>query len=205
MADDDVLELWYDHASTYSYPAAMKVERLAAARGIRLAWRPFLLGPIFQSLLGVADSPFNRNPARLVYMWRDVERLCLADGIPLRRPALMPRNSTLAARVALVGVDEGWVAPFSRGVFHANFAEDRDIADAAVLGDVLGGLGLGLDGAAVLARATGPDYKPRLRAATEEATARGIFGSPTFFRGGEMFFGGDRLHQALAWPEPLPL
>lgn len=199
--DDDVLEFWYDHASTYSYPVVLKVEAAAAARGLRVAWRPFLLGPIFEALLGFADSPFNRNPARGRYMWRDLERICAADGIPFRLPSVMPRNSTLAARIALVGVDEGWVAPFSRAVFEANFVHDRDIGDAQVLGAILDGLGH--DGAAVIARAVGPEYKPRLRAATAAAVERGIFGSPTFYRRGEMFFGGDRLAQAVAWPDPV--
>jgi 2-hydroxychromene-2-carboxylate isomerase len=107
----------------------------------------------------------------------------------------------LAARIATVGVDDGWVARFSPAVFGANFAEDRDIGDAEVLGAILDGLGL--DRAAILERALGPDYRPRLRATTAEAAARGIFGSPTFFRRGEMFFGGDRLRQALAWPAPV--
>lgn len=198
---DDELEFWYDHASTYSYPVAMRIEAQAAEAGVRVAWRPFLLGPIFETLLGYADSPFNRNPARRTYMWRDVERLCDADGLPFRLPSAMPRSSTLAARVAVVGVDEGWVARFSPAVFRANFAEDRDIGDAQVLSAILDGLGL--DGAGVLDRALGPGYRPRLRAATAEAGARGIFGSPTFFRRGEMFFGGDRLRQALAWPAPV--
>jgi len=198
--DDDTLEFWYDHASTYSYPAVMKVEAAAAARGLRVVWRPFLLGPIFEALLGFADSPFNKNPTRGRYMWRDLERICAAEGLPFKIPSVMPRNSTLSARIALVGADEGWVAPFSKAVFRANFADDRDIGDAEVLGAILGELGH--DAAAVIARAVGPEYKPRLRAATAAAVERGIFGSPTFFRGGEMFFGGDRLAQAVAWPSP---
>src|SRR5262249_42003678 len=129
---DDELEFWYDHASTYSYPVAMRIEAQAAEAGGGGAWRPFLLGPIFETLLGYADSPFNRTPARRTYMWRDVERLCDADGLPFRLPSAMPRSSTLAARVAVVGVDEGWVARFSPAVFRANFPEARDIVDAQV-------------------------------------------------------------------------
>src|SRR5262245_60648251 len=195
---DDALEFWYDFASTYSYPAAMRVEREAAAAGLRVVWQPFLLGPIFARLLGATDSPFNTNPVRGRYMWRDLERLCAADGIPWRRPSAMPRNSVLGARVALVGVDEGWVAPFTRAMFAANFVEDRDIGDAAVVADVLDGLGL--PGREVLARAQDEAHRPRLRRQTEAAEALGIFGAPTFVRGGELFFGGDRLAQALAWP-----
>jgi 2-hydroxychromene-2-carboxylate isomerase len=84
---NDILEFWYDFASTYSYPAAMRVEREAAAAGLRVEWKPFLLGPIFSKLLGVDDSPFNTNPVRGRYMWRDLERLCAADAIPFRDAA----------------------------------------------------------------------------------------------------------------------
>jgi 2-hydroxychromene-2-carboxylate isomerase len=109
----------------------------------------------------------------------------------------MPRNSVLAARVALIGADEGWIAPFSRAIYTANFADDRDIGDGAVVADVLDGLGL--PGRALCARAVEADQRPRLRRQTEAAEALGIFGAPSFVRLGELFFGGDRLAQALAW------
>ena len=94
-------EFWYELASTYSYPAAMRVGRLAAERGVTLAWRPFLLGPIFAAQ-GWRDSPFNIYPAKGRYMWRDLERICAARALPFHRPSPFPQNSLLAARVALV-------------------------------------------------------------------------------------------------------
>ena len=190
------LDFWFDFASTYSYPAAMRIAPLAAAAGVTVRYRPFLLGPIFTAQ-GWTTSPFNLYPEKGRYMWRDLERLCAADGIRFRRPSVMPRNSVLAARVALVGVDEGWVAPFSRAVYTANFADDRDIGDAAVVVDILDRLGL--PGSEIRARAEDDQHRPRLRRQTEAASAHGIFGAPSFIRGGELFFGGDRLAQALAW------
>jgi 2-hydroxychromene-2-carboxylate isomerase len=93
-------EFWYEFASTYSYPAAMRAAALAQTRGVTLIWRPFLLGPIFAAQ-GWRDSPFNIYPAKGRYMWRDLERICTAQGLPLRRPNPFPQNSLLAARVAL--------------------------------------------------------------------------------------------------------
>ena len=93
-------EFWYEFASTYSYPAAMRVAGLAGSRGVALAWRPFLLGPIFAAQ-GWRDSPFNLYPAKGRYMWRDMERICGALELPLKRPDPFPQNSLLAARVAL--------------------------------------------------------------------------------------------------------
>jgi 2-hydroxychromene-2-carboxylate isomerase len=89
-------EFWYEFASTYSYPAAMRVAELAGSRGVALAWRPFLLGPIFAAQ-GWRDSPFNIYPAKGRYMWRDMERICDGMGLPLKRPDPFPQNSLLAA------------------------------------------------------------------------------------------------------------
>jgi 2-hydroxychromene-2-carboxylate isomerase len=180
------VEFWFGLSSTYSYLAAMRVETLAAAAGRRLEWRAFLLGPIFQAQQGSADSPFNRYPERGRYMWRDVERLCAKYGLPLRRPSVFPRNALLATRVALLGEQTPWIGSFVRAIFTANFAEDRDIARDEVVREVLESLGL--DAPQLIARAG------------EEATKqRGIFGAPDFVVDGELFFGQDRLDDALAW------
>jgi steroid delta-isomerase-like uncharacterized protein len=192
-----VLELWFDFASTYSYVAALRAEGVAAASGIRLAWRPFLLGPIFEAQLGIKDSPFNVQPARGRHMWRDVERLCAKHGLAWRRPSAFPRNGLLAARVACLAAGEPWQGDLVRGLFAANFAEDRDIASPEVVGDVLARAGADRD--AVLARASAPEAKAALREATAAAQAQGFFGAPTFIARGELFFGQDRLEDAIAW------
>jgi 2-hydroxychromene-2-carboxylate isomerase len=190
------LVFWYEFASTYSYPAAMRIDGVATAAGVAVEWRPFLLGPIFQRQ-GWRDSPFNLYPAKGQYMWRDLERLCAAEHLPLRRPSVFPRNGLLAARVALIAREEGWCEDFSRAVYQANFAEDREIADAAVIADII--RSLGRDPAPVLERASANANKERLRAQIEDAINHGIFGAPSFTVGDELFWGNDRLEQAIAW------
>ncbi len=190
------IEFWFEFASTYSYPAAMRIEPLDAARAVGVRWRPFLLGPIFAAQ-GWADSPFNLYPAKGRYMWRDLERVCAGLDLPLRRPSVFPRGGLIAARVACVGEGEPWLPDFVRAVYHANFAEDREIAETGVIGEILTALGLPAND--VLARASSAETKARLRARSEEAAARGIFGAPTFFAGDEMFWGNDRLEAALDW------
>lgn len=190
------LEFWFEFASTYSYPAAERVGAAASAAGVALRWRPFLLGPIFQAQ-GWNDSPFNLYPAKGAYMWRDLERLCAAQGLGLRRPSAFPRNGLLAARLALAASAESWLPDLVRAVYRANFAEDRDIALPEVLGALLEGLGQ--PAAAWLARASEPANKQALRAQTERAQRLGIFGAPSFVTRGELFWGGDRLDAALAW------
>jgi 2-hydroxychromene-2-carboxylate isomerase len=191
------VQFWFDLASTYSYLAAMRVEPLAAAAGVTVEWRPFLLGPIFAEQLGIKDSPFNTQPARGRYMWRDVERLCAKHGLAWRRPSQFPRNSLLAARVGCAVAAEPWAPSFFRSVFRANFVEDRDIADAAVLASLLSGADR--DAEALLAQASSAEVKQALRDRTAEAARLGIFGAPSFIAGGELFFGQDRLDDALAW------
>ena len=130
-------------------------------------------------------------------MWRDMERLCDRYGLPLRRPTQFPRNGLLAARVTTAGGDAGWVPAFVRNVYRANFGDDHDIADRAVLETLL--RDVGTDAAAVLRDAESQPVKDHLRASTEQAQRLGIFGAPSFIVRGELFWGNDRLEDAIAW------
>ena len=191
------LDFWFDFASTYSYPAAMRIAPLAAAAGVTVRYRPFLLGPIFKAQ-GWDSSPFNVYAAKGRHMWRDLERLCADLALPFRRPEPFPQSSLLPARVALVGLDNGWGEDFCRAVFRAEFAEGRRIDDAAVIGDILADLKL--DPTSALAAAQADGNKQALRRQTDDAQRLGIFGAPTFVtRDGELFWGNDRLERALQW------
>lgn len=193
------LTFWYEFASTYSYLAAVRIEDAAVAAGVEVAWRPFLLGPIFAAQ-GWTTSPFNLYPAKGRYMWRDMERLAAEQGLaPIVRPDPFPQNSLLAARVATIGVEEGFVAPFTRAVYAAEFARGYDIASAETIGMILASLNL--DAMAILDRArTDLAVKDALKATTAEAQALGLFGAPSFTtEDGELFWGADRLDQAIAW------
>jgi 2-hydroxychromene-2-carboxylate isomerase len=190
------LAFWFEFASTYSYPAAMRIEALAAQRGVRVAWRAFLLGPIFRDQ-GWNDSPFNIYPAKGRYMWRDLERICAVHDIPFRRPSQFPRNGLLAARVACWFAEAPWLPDFVRAVYRANFAEDLDISTPEMVQRCLAVSGR--DPAALLAEAQSPAAKERLRVSTEEAISLGLFGAPSFVVGGELFWGHDRIEDALLW------
>jgi 2-hydroxychromene-2-carboxylate isomerase len=195
MAASHKLELWYEFASTYSYLSVMRIEEVAAAAKLEVAWRPFLLGPIFRAQ-GWNDSPFNLYEAKGRYMWRDLSRLAAGYGLPFQKPSVFPRNGLSAARIALVAEPEGWCPDWTRAVFTAEFAQDRDIADTAVLSGLLETLGQ--DPGAVLARAESDANKAALRAQTERAQALGIFGAPSFVVGDELYWGNDRLGAAVA-------
>jgi 2-hydroxychromene-2-carboxylate isomerase len=189
-------EFWFEFGSTYSYPAAMRVEDVAREQGVPLVWRPFLLGPIFKEQ-GWSDSPFNLYPAKGRYMWRDLERICGAQGLPLRRPSRFPRNGLLAARVACGGAGEPWLPGFVRAVYDANFARDLEISEPGVVAECLARAGQAPE--PLLAQAQGDAAKAALRAQGERAVRLGVFGAPSFVVGEELFWGNDRLEAALAW------
>jgi 2-hydroxychromene-2-carboxylate isomerase len=198
-----MLDFWFELASTYSYPAAMRLPEAARAAGVETRWRVFLLGPLFKTQQGLSDSPFNVVEAKGRYMWRDMERICEALDLPLRRPSVFPRHTLLPARVVLATEAQGLdTVPLIQALYRANFAEDRAIDRAEVLDEIL--VDLGLPAAAVRAAAEAPEIKAALRANTEEAAGRGLFGSPSFLTSdGELFWGSDRLDAALAWARGL--
>lgn len=190
------LEFWFDFASTYSYLSAVRIEAAAEAASVRISWEPFLLGPIFKER-GWGDSPFNVYPAKGRYMWRDLERLCEGYGVTFARPTRFPRSGLLAARVACLAGAEPWLPEFCRAVFRANFAEDREIEDPDEIRAILDSLDL--PGRELVERAGTPENKRLLRHQTERAQELGIFGAPSFVVEGELFWGNDRLENALEW------
>jgi 2-hydroxychromene-2-carboxylate isomerase len=191
------LDFWYEFASTYSYLAAMRIEALAKAGGVHVNWRPFLLGPIFKAQ-GMDTSPFNLFPLKGKYMWRDMARC--AEHLNLAKflaPKTFPANPLNASRLAVSFEGESR-KEFSRAVYSAEFTEGKDISDKTTLAEIL--KKLGRDPEMSFAKASEQPVKDKLRAETEEAQKLGIFGAPNFVTtDGELFWGNDRLEQALAW------
>ncbi len=189
------LEFWFEFASTYSYLSVMRIEAAAARLGVRLAWKPFLLGPIFQSF-GWNNSPFVLQKAKGEYMWQDMARECAKHGLPWTQPSTFPRASVLPLRVALLGADAPWVGAFCQRIMLRNFAQDQDVHTPEAVGEELAALGLPAEDILILAQSGA--VKQALREQTHAAQIRGIFGAPTFFVGDAMFWGNDRLDDALA-------
>lgn len=194
------IEFWFDFGSNYSYLSMMRIRPLAAQAGFEVRLKPLMLGPIFKSL-GWETSPFVLQTMKGNYVWRDMQRQCDKYGLRWQRPSTFPRNALLAARVALLGEGKPWMEDFCEQIMLANFADDREIGDEAVVAAVLDGLGI--DSAAIIGEARSDACKLALRGRTADAQARGIFGAPMFFVGDEMFWGNDRLEDALAMQSPV--
>ncbi|MGO8970906.1 MAG: 2-hydroxychromene-2-carboxylate isomerase [Myxococcaceae bacterium] len=190
------IDFFYEFASPYACLSALRIRAAATSAGVDVHWRPFLLGPIFQAE-GLRDSPLNVFPLRGAYAVKDVARRARRYGLEVRFPSTFPRHSVLASRVALVALNEGWGEAFSEALYRAEFAQDQDIASAEVVGAVV--QAQGQEATRVLEAAQTPEVKAALRAQGEAAQALGVFGAPSFQVAGELFWGDDRLEEALDW------
>lgn len=193
------LTFWFEFASPYSYLTAARIGPLVLAADVEIEWRPFLLGPIFRDQ-GWQTSPFNLFKAKGENMLRDMERQVQKSGLPaLTQPQVFPQNSLLAARIAICGVEASWGPDFVRSVYAVQFTKGLNIADSTVLADCLDALGLDSSALIELAKSN-QSVKDKLRANTDKAVALGIYGAPSFTaENGELFWGNDRLEDALEW------
>lgn len=192
---DRSVEFWFEFGSNYSYPSVMRIEEAAARGRVAVVWKPFMLGPIFKSF-GWDNSPFVLQKKKGAYMWQDMPRVCEKYGIPWRKPTTFPRLAVLPIRVALVGAESPWIGGFCKRMMLKNFALDQEINSLDAVAEVLADMDL--DAAGIIEQAQSDQNKTRLREQIEAARSKGIFGAPTFFVGGEMFWGNDRLDDALA-------
>ena len=189
------IDFFFTMGSTYTYLAATRLPEVARASDIRFTWRPFHLLTILNDMKHV---PFADKPAKMSYMWRDIERRAAMHGIPLKVPAPYPAKlSVFANQVALLGMQEGWGEAFVREAYRQWFQLGHETGSEPNVSNAL--REIGQDPARVLPRAAGDEVKAALAAETERAKALGIFGSPTFVVNGELFWGDDRLEDAISW------
>ena len=189
------IEFWFEFASTYSYLSVLRLPTLAAKAGVKIIWRPFLLGPIFAAQ-GWDTSPFNIYAAKGDYMWRDMQRRCEALNVAFQKPNPFPQNSLLAARVAQCALDTPHGIEFCQNVYRMQFAEGKDISEPRVIAFCLQAASLPVK---MIDAAQDKSNKLALRNATADAMQRGIFGAPSLTVGPELFWGDDQLEAAIAW------
>ncbi len=173
------VEFFFDVVSPYSYIAAVQVARSAVLA--EAEWRPFFLGGVFKA---TGNKPPLTVPAKGQYMARDLKRLCAYYDTPFTFPSVFPTNSLIAMR-ALAAASPADVKPLALKLFEAYWGQGRDIADTAVLAELLP--------QELLAAASDEAVKEKLKDNTDSAVQRGAFGAPTIFIGDDMYFGEDRV------------
>ena len=189
------IDFWFSIGSTYTCLSVMRIEEVERRTRIAFRWRPFDVRTITMEMDNI---PFTNKPSKARYMWRDVERRAKMYGLPWSGiPPYPIKHLGFANRVALVGAKEGWCPLFAKATYRRWFVDGHDPSDESELSGALGEIGQ--EPTAILTRATSDEIKAELNAQTAAAKELGIFGSPTFATGGEIFWGDDRLVDAIEW------
>src|SRR5919202_3573831 len=189
------LDFFFFYGSTYTYLTVMRIEEAARRAGIEVRWRPFNVRAI---MIEQNNIPFRDKPVKMQYMWRDIERRAARFGIPFDRVPTYPVDpESLANRFGVVSTAEGWCPAYTRATYRAWFLEDKPPGEPENLISTLRDLDKDPD--AVIERANSREIRGRYDAETDLARSMGIFGSPTFAVGDEIFWGDDRLEDALEW------
>jgi 2-hydroxychromene-2-carboxylate isomerase len=195
MANYEAIDFWFSIGSTYTYLTVARLHPLETARGVRFHWRPFSVRAIMQEMDNV---PFATKPTKLAYMWRDVERRASLYGLPIKVPAAYPlKEFDLANRVAILGQMEGWCADYVRATYRRWFVEGKEAGGEPNLSESL--VEIGQEPSRVIPTARSDLVSQAYAAATDEARRLKVFGAPTFLSRGEVFWGDDRLEDAIAW------
>jgi 2-hydroxychromene-2-carboxylate isomerase len=189
------IDFWFSIGSTYTYLTVMRIETVAQRSGVNFRWRPFDVRAVMAAMDNI---PFSTKPIKARYMWRDVERRALMYGVPWSGVPPYPlKHLTFVNRIALIGSKEGWCSDYARAAYRRWFGEKCDVSVEPDLSKCL--RDIGQDPNRVLTLAASDEWKTALQVETNAASALGIFGAPTFAIGEEIFWGDDRLDDAIVW------
>src|SRR5215831_17816251 len=189
------LDFWFSVGSTYTYLSVMRLDTVERQSGVTFRWRPFDVRAI---MLEMDNIPFSTKPIKERYMWRDIERRAKKYSLPWSGiPSYPPNHLSFINRVALVGAEEGWCAQYVKATYQRWFRTRQDPSLESELMATLKGIGQHPD--EVLASAASEKMKAALQSQTDAARALQIFGSPNFVVGKEVFWGDDRLEDAIQW------
>lgn len=194
MAEGQI-DFWFTMGSTYSHLSVMRLADVESFHGVRFRWRPFHLLLILQEMNHV---PFADKPMKTRYMWRDIERRTAMYGLPVKLPAPYPvKQSVTANLVAIIGMREGWGADFVRAAYRRWMQNGEETGSEPNVSSSLHDIGQ--EPGRVIALANASAANDALLSETDAARQLGIFGSPTFAIGQELFWGDDRLGDAISW------
>ena len=183
-------EFYFDFGSPAAYMAWTQVAQIARDTGATVIYKPFLLGYVFQST--GSRSPME-VPAKGKYMLDDLQRFAQRYGVLFQHNPHYPINTLMLMRGAagLQLREPQQLLAYGDAVYRAIWVDAKNMNDPATVGDVL--QAAGFDARELLALTAEPEVKDKLKADTQEAVARGVFGAPTFFVDGHMYWGQDRL------------
>jgi 2-hydroxychromene-2-carboxylate isomerase len=189
------IDFWYSIGSTYTCLTVFRLAEVTAQSGATFVWRPFDVRSI---MVAQNNIPFRDKPVKAAYMWRDIDRRAALYGLRLRLPAPYPlERLDFANRIAVLGATEGWCAAYTRAAYRLWFQEGLPAGSEPNVSRSL--TEIGQDPGRVLPLVESPAIRDALARETAEAATLGVFGAPSFVVEGEVFWGDDRLEDAIAW------
>jgi 2-hydroxychromene-2-carboxylate isomerase len=189
------IDFWFSIGSTYTYLSVMRLPEVARRTGQDFRWRPF---DVRRILIEQKNVPFRDKPVKMAYMWRDLGRRAEARGLAPRLPAPYPvPQLPFANQVALLGMQEGWGEAYVTETYRRWIERGEAAGEDPNLSESL--RAIGQEPERVRAAASAPEIEQALIRETETARDLGVFGAPSFVVGGEVFWGDDRLEDALDW------
>jgi 2-hydroxychromene-2-carboxylate isomerase len=194
MSGKAELDFFYFFGSAYAYLSVMRISELAANAGVTVNWRPFSV----RALMVEQNNVIRNQKQKMAYSFRDLERRAARHGLPFVAPPIWPTDpDQLANRVGIVAMTDGWCEPYTIASFRSWYLDGHPLGEPEALSGVL--RSLGREPEPIIKRADSPEIRERYDAETDAARQLGAFGSPTFAVGKEIFWGDDRLEEAIAW------
>ncbi|MEM1005118.1 MAG: 2-hydroxychromene-2-carboxylate isomerase [Pseudomonadota bacterium] len=189
------IDFWYSIGSTYSFLTIMRLDDWSAEHDATVRWRPFNVRTVMSQQKNI---PFAGKPVKSAYMWRDIERRAAKYHIHASLPAPYPISDlALANQVALLGAQDGWTKDFTQNLYRIWFEDGVEAGSESAVSEAL--LRCQQDPRLTLARARSPEAVAALATETDRAVQLGVFGAPSLVVRGEVFWGDDRLDDALSW------
>jgi len=190
------IEFWFSIGSTYTYLSVTRLTELSDNHLVKFTWHPFSVRKIMQQMDNIPFPPSKK--VKLDYMWRDIERRAEMHGLEAKVPAPYPlKEFDLANRIAIVGMEEGWCAQYTRATYKRWFVSAHEAGLEPNISESLKEIGQETN--RILTLANSEKIKNKYSKQTDIALSKGIFGSPSFIVDGEIFWGDDRLEHAISW------
>jgi 2-hydroxychromene-2-carboxylate isomerase len=192
---DAAIDFWFSIGSTYTYLTVMRIDDVAKREDIEFRWHPFSVRVVMTEQNNI---PFRGKPIKTAYMWRDIERRAAMYGFPARVPA--PYGLTefdLVNKIAVLAIQEGWCRDYVKESYRRWFQKGEEAGLSPYLQDTL--RYIGQDPERVLTAANSQAIEQAYSRATDQARGLNVFGSPSFVVAGEVFWGDDRLEDAVQW------
>ena len=190
------IDFYFSIGSTYTYLTVTRILDVEKKHQIKFNWKPFSVRIIMKEMDNI---PFPKDKINKVnYMWRDIERRAEGYGFFAKTPVPYPLSEfDLANQIAILGLDKGWGTDYIRLTYKKWFQEGKEPAIDPSISEICKELGLNKD--EIISEAKSEIFEKKYMSNTDSARKKKVFGSPSFIVENEIFWGDDRMEDAINW------